>query len=326
MHAESSDSRSPAMLTAVHRPVLLAETIAGLAPVRGGRYIDATFGGGGHSRALLEQSAPDGRLLALDVDPAAVTRADVLAVEFGDRFAIAHGSFGELDRIAIEHGFDAVDGVLLDLGLSSFQLDDPKRGFAFRLEGPLDMRFDPSRGTPASALLDELPETAIADLLWRYGEERRSRRIAAAIVRARGDDPWTTTRLAAVVGEALGGRRGTLPGELAQTFQALRIAVNDEFGALERGLRHAVDLLRPGGRLAVITFHSLEDRIVKRFIATEAAPCICPPEQPVCTCGKVARLTSVGRATKPSPGEIAANPRARSAMLRVAERLPGDIR
>jgi 16S rRNA (cytosine1402-N4)-methyltransferase len=212
--------------------------------------------------------------------------------------------------------------VLLDLGLSSYQLDEGRRGFAFRMDGPLDMRFDPGRGQPASDLLEELPEAALADLLWRFGEERRARKIAASVVASRGQGPWTTSRLAGAIGSALGRREAALPGELARSFQALRIAVNDELATLERALPQAVELLRPGGRLAVIAFHSLEDRIVKRYIAMEAAPCTCPPEQPICTCSKVARLAPVGRAVKPSSLEVARNSRARSAVLRVAERLP----
>jgi 16S rRNA (cytosine1402-N4)-methyltransferase len=214
--------------------------------------------------------------------------------------------------------------VLLDLGLSSFQLDTPDRGFAFRFDGPLDMRFDPTRGVPASELINSLPEAELADLIWRYGEEPGSRRIARAIVRERSNAPIeSTAQLATIVERALGGRRGRDTHPATRTFQALRIATNDEMNALEKALAGAVDVLAPGGRLAVIAFHSLEDRLVKRFIERESATCVCPPEIPVCICNHQPRLQRVTRrAIRPGAGEAAANPRARSAVLRAAEKLP----
>ncbi|HEY8447814.1 MAG TPA: 16S rRNA (cytosine(1402)-N(4))-methyltransferase RsmH [Thermomicrobiales bacterium] len=309
-----------------HRPVLLREAVEALRPRPGGRYLDGTFGGGSHTLAILEASAPDGIVLALDADPEAIARGERLSKErgLGDRLRLVQANFARLAEVAQESGLAPLDGVLLDLGLSSFQLAAPERGFAFRLEGPLDMRFDPTRGEPAATLVNSLPEDELASLIWRYGEEPKARRIAAAIVRERAREPIaTTTRLAEIVSKAVGGRRGDIH-PATKTFQALRIVTNDELGALELALAGAVEVLAPGGRLAVISFHSLEDRIVKRFIQHESATCICPPEQPVCTCDHQPRLRPVGRAIRPSQEEIEANPRSRSAIMRVAERLSVD--
>ena len=307
-----------------HESVMLEEVIAALMPRSGGRYLDGTFGGGGHAAAILSASEPDGTVLAIDADPAAAERAAVLreSLERPDRLRLVHGNFGDMTRIAQDAGAGPFDGILLDLGLSAFQLDDPTRGFSFRFDGPIDMRFDPTRGESAGVLVNSLPAKDLADIIWRYGEESRSRRIAAAIERERAHAPIeSAAQLAAVVERAVGGRRGADTHPATRTFQALRISVNDELGVLERALRDAVELLAPGGRLAVIAFHSLEDRIVKQFIQRESATCICPPEQPVCTCGHQPRLRPLTRAVKPSTEEMARNPRSRSAVLRVAERL-----
>lgn len=308
-----------------HIPVLLEEAVAALSPRPGGRYLDATFGGGGHTQALLAATAPDGWILALDADPEAVRRAERLSRRPGidDRLVPAHANFAGLANVARRHGMAPVDGVLMDLGLSSFQVDAAERGFAFRFDGPLDMRFDPTTGRPAADLVNRLPERELANLLFAYGEEHRSRRIARAIVRERDEAPiGTTRRLAEVVSAAVGGRRGADIHPATKTFQALRIATNRELEALEQGLSGAVDVLAPGGRLAVIAFHSLEDRIVKSFIQRESATCICPPEQPVCTCDHRPRLRKIGgRPIRPAPAEVTANPRGRSAVLRIAERL-----
>jgi 16S rRNA (cytosine1402-N4)-methyltransferase len=310
--------------------VLLAEVISGLQPHPGGRckYLDGTFGGGGHTQMLLERSAPDGVVLALDADPVAIDRALALRQDPGvaERLIPVRANFADLAAVARDRGVVPLDGILLDLGLSSFQLDQPERGFAFRHEGPLDMRFNPERGSPASHLVNTLPERELADLIWRYGEDPGSRRIARAIVRERERAPIaTTTRLAEIVSGALGGRRGRDIHPATRTFQALRIATNEELTALEAALAGAVDVLASGGRLAVIAFHSLEDRIVKRFIERESAACVCPPEIPVCVCGHRPRLKKVTRrAVRPDAAEMEANPRARSAVLRVAERLPAD--
>ena len=305
--------------------MLLTEAVAALRPRPGGRYLDGTFGGGGHTRALLEASAPDGIVLALDADPAAIDRACALSQDpaIAERLIPVRANFADLGVVARERGVVPLDGILLDLGLSSFQLDQPERGFAFRHEGPLDMRFDPEQGAPASDLVNTLPERELADLIWRYGEEPGSRRIARAVVRERERAPiQTTTRLAEIVAGALGGRRGRDIHPATRTFQALRIATNEELAVLESALSAALEVLAPGSRIAVIAFHSLEDRIVKRFIERESAGCVCPVEVPVCVCDHRPRLKKVTRrAMRPDLAELDDNPRARSAVLRVAERL-----
>lgn len=319
-------SRSSSSSTA-HLPILLAEVVAALAPRPGGRYLDGTFGGGGHTRAILAASAPNGGVLGLDADIDAIERGQRLAAgaDVESRLRLVHANFGQLAAVARQEGAAPLDGVLLDLGLSSDQLAEAERGFAFRLDGPLDMRFDRTAGGPARDLVNTLPAEDLAELLWRFGEEPRSRRIAQAIVRERERAPVeTTARLAEIVSAAVGGRQGSATDPATRTFQALRIATNGELDALERALDSSLAVLAPGGRLAVIAFHSLEDRIVKRFIQHESATCVCPPRQPICTCGHRPRLRPLGRAIRPGAAERAANPRSRSAVLRVAERLPGE--
>lgn len=306
----------------MHVPVLLNQVIDGLQVRPGGRYIDATVGGGGHAAEILAVSAPKGALLGLDLDPAALEIAQAELAPYAGRFQLVHSSFAHLEAVARKRGFVPVDGVLFDLGLSSLQLADPDRGLSFMTEGPLDMRFDPTASGPtAGDLVNELTAAELADVLYRYGEERQSRRIAQAIVDAR--PLHTTTELASVIEGTVGRRRGRLhPATL--TFQALRIAVNDELGALETALPQAVGVLAPGGRVAVISFHSLEDRIVKRFMRRESRDCICPPELPVCKCDHRATLRVITRKPiRPTEDEINANPRSRSARLRVAERTVG---
>ena len=313
---------------AMHVSVLLEATLDGLHVVAGGRYIDGTLGAGGHAAAILERSAPDGLLLGLDVDPTALALAGARLAPFGNRAVLVHANAGDLASVARARGFAPADGVLLDLGVSSMQLDTAERGFSFQADAPLDMRMDPtdtSRPTAAD-LVNRLPEGDLADLIYQYGEERGSRRIARRIVAERAHSPITTTgRLAAIVQSALGGRPAGPKGRIhpaTQTFQALRIAVNQELDLLPQALEGALDILRPGGRLAVIAFHSLEDRLVKQFIAQEVKGCICPPELPVCQCGRTPRLKAVSRgAIQATEAEQAANPRARSARLRVAERI-----
>jgi len=309
-----------------HLPVLVEEVMSMLSPAPDSLQIDATVGGGGHTERILEATTPGGRLLGLDADGAAIARvAGRLQPRFGDRLVLRQANFRELATVAPEAGFGAVDGMLFDLGLSSFQLADRERGFGFRTGGPLDMRFDTSRGVPAAELLATLDATELTALFRRYGEERQAPRIARAIVADRKIQPITTAEdLAALVERVAPGnprvRRRIHPA--TRVFQALRIAVNEELEALQDGLAAAVDLLRPGGRLVVLSYHSLEDRIVKRFIAAERRGCVCPPELPVCVCGRNPRLRLVTRPSlTPSPAEIAANPRARSARLRAAERL-----
>ncbi len=303
---------------APHIPVLLDEVLRGLNPHPGQRLIDGTVGAGGHTEAILQATAPDGQVLALDADPTALTVARQRLIAYGERVRFVHANFAQLAAVAHDLDFVPVHGILLDLGLSSMQLDSMGRGFSFQSEGLLDMRYDPSGPTTAADLINNLSQDELADLFYRFGEERRSRTIARAIVAAR---PLHTTReLADVVTRAVGGRRGARLHPATRTFQALRIAVNDELDALRKALPSAASILAPGGRLAVISFHSLEDRIVKGFFQQEAKDCICPPGQPVCTCGHRATLHIITR--KPitaSSTEVTLNPRARSAKLRVAE-------
>jgi 16S rRNA (cytosine1402-N4)-methyltransferase len=309
-----------------HLPVLVEEVMSMLAPAPGSLQIDATVGGGGHTERILEATDPDGRLLGLDADGAAIARVDGrLRPRFGERLVLRRANFRELRTVAPDAGFASVDGLLFDLGLSSFQLADAQRGFGFRTGGPLDMRFDTGRGVPASELLATLDTRELTALFKRYGEERQAGRIARAIVAARATAPIETAEdLAALIERVAPGnpriRRRIHPA--TRVFQALRIAVNTELDALAEGLAAAVDLLRPGGRLVVLSYHSLEDRIVKRFFAAERRGCVCPPELPVCVCGRNPRLRLVTRPSlTPTAAEIAANPRARSARLRAAERL-----
>lgn len=305
-----------------HRPVMLAEVLAGLALQPGADVIDGTVGGGGHAAALLEVIAPRGRLLGLDADPAAIARCrHRLAAAIAEgRACLVQANFRDLAQVARDAGFAAVDGIVLDLGLSSLQLADRARGFSFQVAGPLDMRFDPVQETRAADLVNHLSEDALADLIHAYGEEPRARRIARAIVQAR--PLKDSAKLAAVIVNAVGrGRQRIHPA--TRTFQALRIAVNDELEALRMALPQAVRLLRPGGRLAVISFHSLEDRIVKQFLQQEARDCICPPHVPRCVCGHRATVRLITRRPlQPATDEVVANPRSRSAKLRIAERLP----
>ena len=308
-----------------HLPVMVEEVIAALSPTPGSLHIDATLGAGGHARRILEASSPDGRLLGLDADRAAIATAGTRLAEFAERATLRQANFEELTEMAATEGFETVDGVLFDLGLSSNQLADAERGFSFRAEGRLDMRFDTSRGRPAAALLTELPEAELAALFRRYGEERHAGRIARAIVAQRDRAPIeTAAQLAAIVAQVVPsappGRRRIHPA--TRVFQALRIHVNRELETLPRALQAAVELLGTGGRLAVISYHSLEDRIVKRFIAAERRGCTCPPELPVCVCGRAPRLEAVGpQPQRPSAAEVTRNPRSRSALLRAARRL-----
>ncbi len=310
--------RSGRDVESIHVPVLLQPVLTLLQVRPGGTYVDGTVGGGGHAMSILAACAPNGRLLALDQDPAALEVAGRCLAPFGDRVILRHGSFASLTSLAEDVA--PADGVLLDLGLSSLQLADPERGFAFAHEGPLDMRFDPTTGGPTAAdLVNGLSVKELTGVLYRYGEERQARRIAEAIVAA--CPLQTTVQLAAVITAAVRGRRGRIH-PATRTFQALRIAVNDELGALEAALPQAMGLLAPAGRLVVISFHSLEDRIVKRFLRRESRDCICPPEVPVCVCDHRARLRVLTpKPVRPSPEEVAANPRARSARLRAAERI-----
>ncbi|MBN1123048.1 MAG: 16S rRNA (cytosine(1402)-N(4))-methyltransferase RsmH [Anaerolineae bacterium] len=305
-----------------HQPVLLAEVLDALAPRPGASLIDGTVGAGGHAAAWLDATA-DGRLLGFDRDAGAVELTRRRLSDYGDRVTLVQGSYAEMGRRAPALGFAPVDAILLDLGFSSIQIDDPERGFSFRYDGPLDMRYDRRQSTSAADLINGLREDQLADLIYQYGEERHSRRIARAIVQSRPIE--STSQLADIIAGAVPrskDRRSASIHPATRTFQALRIAVNDELGELEDVLPQTLDLLKPGGRLAVISFHSLEDRIVKQFMRRESQDCICPPERPFCTCDHKAALTLISR--KPimaGEAEIDDNPRARSARLRVAERV-----
>jgi 16S rRNA (cytosine1402-N4)-methyltransferase len=308
-----------------HLPVMVEEVMTALSPASGSFQIDATVGGGGHAIRILEAAKPDGRLLGLDADPAAIARSRTQLGAFGERAVVVQANFEQIGPVARENGFGQVDGILFDLGLSSQQLADNSRAFSFRAEGALDMRFDPSRGVPARELIATLDEQALVDVFRRYGEEPHARRIAREIVAQRDAAPIETgTQLAALVERAAPhgprGRRRIHPA--TRVFQALRIAVNRELETLPAALEASLDLLKPDGRLAVISYHSLEDRIVKRFVAAERRGCTCPPELPICVCGRNPRLAIVGKQPSfPSEAEVAVNPRARSAKLRVARRL-----
>lgn len=293
-----------------HAPVLLAEVLAGLAPRPGGRYIDGTLGGGGHAAAVLEAAGPDARLLGIDADPAALAAAGARLAPFGERAALAHGNFRDLAQIARAAGLAPADGLLLDLGVSSHQLDTAERGFSFLADAPLDMRLDPTSGRTAAELVNQTPEGELADLIYRYGEERASRRIARAIAEARARRPVATTgALAELIARAL-GRRGKIH-PATRTFQALRIAVNQEIASLEAALPQAVELLAPGGRLAVIAFHSLEDRVVKQFFRAESG---------AAGAGQARLRIITKKPIEAGAEEVRANPRSRSAKLRIAER------
>jgi 16S rRNA (cytosine1402-N4)-methyltransferase len=310
-----SDADVPAE---THVPVLFNEVLAALRPYSGGKYIDGTLGAGGHAAGILSQSAPAGRLLGLDCDPAALAAAHRTLAIFGDRAEIVRASYVQMEAVA--RTFAPVDGILLDLGLSSLQLADPARGFAFQAEGPLDMRFDPQGELTAAEMVNEWPLDELADIFYRYGEERHSRKIAQAIGAAR---PIQTTReLAEVIEKAVGRRRG--PSRIhpaTRIFQALRIAVNGELKAVETVLPLAVKLLKPGGRLAVIAFHSLEDRIVKNFIREQAHGPADNPALPMPRAFEPELKEIVRKPVMAAEAEISRNPRARSAKLRIAEKL-----
>src|SRR5260221_11447534 len=314
-------------MTERHIRVLDEEVVTMHAPAPGSLQIDATVGGGGHTERILAATDPDGRLLGLDADGAAIARVrDRLEPRYGDRLRLRQANFRDLGSVAPDEGFAAVDGCLFDLGLSSYQLADQARGFSFRAEGPLDMRFDTGRGVAASELLETLDAQELTALFRRYGEEPFAGRIARAIVEARQTAPIRTAEELAAIVELVApgrapGRRRIHPA--TRVFQALRIAVNEELAALEQGLAAALDLLRPGGRLVVLGYHSLEDRIVKRFFQAGRRGCTCPPEAPICVCGRSPRLRLViPKGIVPPAAEIPANPRARSARLRPPEPIP----
>lgn len=334
-----------------HVPVMLEEVLHYLHPQPGGHYIDGTSGGGGHTQAILERCAPDGKVLGIDTDTRALERVrERFPVEVNSgRLVLVHGNFADLARIVGEAGFTSVRGVLLDLGFSSDQMDSAQRGFSFSADGPLDMRLDQSQEETAADIVNNASEQELADIFWRYGEETRSRQVARRIVRERAKGAITSTKQLAQLAAAgvpykTGASRAIHPA--TKVFQALRIAVNHELEQLETVLPQIVDVLKAGstndrgdientvtmsnmqeqkesslgGRMVIISFHSLEDRIVKEFIKREATDCICPPYIPVCVCGHKARLRILTRKpVTPTPQEVITNPRARSAKLRAAQ-------
>jgi len=309
------------MIAEGHVPVMLAEVLANLAPQEGATYLDATFGGGGYARAILE-AAPGCTVFAIDRDPDAIARGAALAQRFAGRLHLIEGRFGDMLSLLRDRGIAALDGVVMDLGVSSFQLDQAERGFSFRTDGPLDMRMEKS-GPSAAKLVNSLPERDLADIIFRFGEERFARRIARAIVARRAEAPFTTTAdLAALVRRAVPRDPSGIDGA-TRSFQALRIAVNDELGEVERGIVAAMELLAPGGRLVVVAFHSLEDRIVKQAMAAASSRGGASRHDPAALSGraKPAFHLLTPRALRPQDAECSANPRARSARLRGIERL-----
>ncbi|MCP4356706.1 MAG: 16S rRNA (cytosine(1402)-N(4))-methyltransferase RsmH [Chloroflexi bacterium] len=302
-----------------HIPVLFHEVLALLLPTRDGRYIDGTIGAGGHSAGILEQSAPSGRVLGFDKDPEAIKFTQERLVEFGDRLTLINASYAKMGQFAPHMGFAEPDGIVLDLGLSSRQLGDAARGFSFMHEGALDMRYDPSQGETAADLINNLTEADLADIFWRYGEEKKSRQIARFIVMER---PFTTTTQLAdcIAAHIKTPRKRIHPA--TQVFQALRIAVNHELEDVETGVMAAIELLKPGGHLAVISFHSLEDRFVKQTFRTLSQDCTPPPGYPVTEDdGPATVCLTTRKAIQASAVEIAQNWRSRSARLRVVEKL-----
>ena len=306
------------MAQAPHLPVLYKTIITALQPKSLGRYIDGTLGAAGHATGILTEAAPQGELLGLDLDPQALAIAREKLAPFGERAHIVQASYTTMKEEAAKLGWDAVDGIVLDFGVSSMQLDTPERGFSFLTDGPLDMRFAPNAGMSAAEMVNTFTEEDLADIIFRYGEDRSARRIARSIV---GNRPFESTKqLADLILKSVGRPERIHPA--TRTFQALRIAVNGELDSIETIIPIAVSLLKPGGRLAAISFHSLEDRIVKEYFRHESRDCICPPRQPICTCGHKASIKEINR--KPieaTEEEIQENPRARSAKLRVAEKI-----
>ena len=305
----------------MHIPVLLDETMHWLRPRPGGVYVDATLGGGGHAEAILERILPGGRLIGIDRDDAAIDAAARRLQRFGEAVVIIRDNFAAIKEVLARQDLQQVDGILFDLGASSMQFAEAERGFSFQESGPLDMRMDRRQSTTAADLVNRLPERDLADLIWRYGEERWSRRVARGIVAARPLE--TTEELAGLVARSIPRRawpRGLHPA--TRTFQALRIAVNDELLNLEKALPNAAEVLREAGRLCAITFHSLEDRTIKHTFLRLSRGCTCPPGTSACTCGGQRWLRVLTKKpVTPSPEEIERNPRARSAKLRAAERI-----
>jgi len=302
-----------------HLSVLYKEIIHALQPTSGGRYVDGTLGAGGHARGIMEACAPDGQLLGLDVDPQALAIARKILAPYEHRIHLVQASYTSLSAQLAQLGWDAVDGILLDLGASSMQFDTPERGFSFMQDAPLDMRFGPHVSQTAADLVNELTERELADLIYEFGEDREARKIARAILKAR---PIHTTRELVAVIESVSPRRGDRVHPATRTFQALRIAVNEELASIKEVLPQAVAALRSGGRLAVISFHSLEDRIVKEFFRAQSKDLVNPPYERIYEQERNAVIKEVNRKPiTPSDDEIKSNPRARSAKLRIVEKI-----
>lgn len=302
-----------------HVPVLYQPIITALRPVSPGLYVDATVGAGGHAWGILDQSSPDGQLLGMDVDPRALELSHQRLHSFKNRYHLVHSSYTTLSSQLLALGWDHVNGIVIDLGVSSMQIDSPERGFSFLKDGPLDMRFDPSQPVSAADLINKSAEEDLANVIWKYGEERNSRKIARAIVYHRPIS--TTLELAKIIAHSSGKAYHKIH-PATRTFQALRIAVNHELQSLEDFLPEAIKVLSVGGRLAVISFHSLEDRIAKQYFRQESRDCICPPEQIDCQCGHKASIKEINRhPIEADDKEKLENPRARSAKLRVIEKI-----
>ena len=303
----------------VHVSVLLDEVIEGLQARQGGDFVDCTIGFGGHAAAILKKISPSGRLLGIDADPEAIRVSQYKLSDYGEAVTLVNDNFVNLEAICKRYQFHSVDGIFFDLGVSSLQLDTAERGFSFHLDAPLDMRFDPGQELTASDIVNSFSEQELAKLIGKYGEERYSRRIARHIVQNR--PIAATVELARLIEQISGGKRAKIH-PATRTFMALRIVVNSELQNLELALKQTIDLLRTGGRLVVISYHSLEDRIVKQFMRYAASSCICPPGTVICRCGHVPTLKLISRKViKPTSLEIESNPRSRSAKLRIAERL-----
>ena len=302
-----------------HQPVLLTETLQGLLLQEGRVYVDGTTGEGGHSQAILRADLQVKAVLGIDWDSRSLERAQSRLAGFGSRFLPAPGNYADMAELAEERGINQVDGILLDLGFSSRQVESPGYGLSFQMDEPLDMRYDPNGDLTAEEIVNTYDERELGALIRRYGEEPRGMSIARALIKERPVE--TTGQLASIVGKVLGRRPGQRVNPATKTFQALRIAVNDELTNVERGLEAAVGLLAGGGRLVVISYHSLEDRIVKSFFNREAATCVCPPDLPVCVCHQTPRIKIINRRViKPSEEEVRSNPRSRSAKLRIVQR------
>ncbi|HEY5673029.1 MAG TPA: 16S rRNA (cytosine(1402)-N(4))-methyltransferase RsmH [Malonomonas sp.] len=305
-----------------HLSVMPEEVLQLLQPQAGGIYLDGTTGGGGHSRLILE-SAPGCRLVCLDRDPAALKKAAEVLAPFGDRVSLHHATFDQAGSVLQQLGIEHIDGMLLDLGVSSHQLDTPERGFSFRHDAPLDMRMNPTVGMTAADIVNQADEAELLRIFFTYGEERYSRRIVRKIIAQRAEEPITrTSQLAELVRGAIpGGNKPSRIHPATRVFQALRIQVNAELEQVEKGVSAGIDLLKPGGRMVVISFHSLEDRIVKQLFRERAAGCICPPRLPVCHCNKRAEVKLLSRkGVRATDAEIEINTRSRSAVLRAVER------